>query len=947
MNSLFKKILAGVCIGILGCSAAFAIPASQKLKAMKQPDGSTVLLKMVGDEYFHCLMTEDGYLVKATSDGWYNYISSNGEVSQVRAMNPDMRTASDKQMLASINSEQLFAMLQNNALATSARYQSATGLRKAPQKELESKWDNADGHDIRDFPTEGEQKILIVLVNFPDKKFSLDEDPHAAFDRMLNEVGYDEFGATGSAYDFYTASSHGLFKPSFDVYGPVEVSQPYSYYGENDIYENDLRPGELVKEACELLDEEIDYTQYDRNNDGFVDNVYLFYAGYGEADTYIDDTIWPHAWQLQHALKGTITLDGVEIDKYAMSNEIDDQDYSNGIGTFCHEFAHVLGLPDLYSTVYNSSVVSPGEYSALDYGPYNNSGRTPPMFSIYEQYALEWTKPVDITEAATITLLPLHNRYTAYKINADVTRPVEYFLFENRQQEGWDKFIPGHGMLVWHIDYNPSVWENNIVNNTATHQYIDIVEADNVINTQTRAGDTFPGSASFDFNSSSVPEFINWNKHSVDYPITEIQESPDGVISFKVLGGGDESSSLYLATANPYVSSVSKDSFVLSWESVPEATGYCLTVYPNEDFDGKSIMTYVGDYKLKDLGDVNSVEITELATGKAYSAILYAYNDVNASVANVVYVMTSTDSFESANPIIVADNVDDTWATLQWTAVADADHYLLTVATRQYGESTDALTTGFDNKNLPSSDWQKSALFDSREKYCGENIPSLKFSKAADHLITPTFDNPMQSVSFWCRISREGIAKLQLVGYDKEGSMVDCGTLTEFSEEGTTFEVNLPDNVYKLGIYYYLASVELTMNFDDLTINFAGEITDTPVAGFDKLSVAETSAKVTGLEKDTEYVAYVTAVAEDATESKASRAISFRTLLESGIECVQNVAAHKVSMNNGVISLGEAHYDIYAIDGRLIAKDINGAYQLPAKGIYIVKTAEMTAKVIW
>lgn len=952
MNKFINRFLSFLSLGILCTLTANAIPASKELRIIQQPDGTSLTVRMIGDEYFHCLMTEDGYLIKKNSDGWYNYIGNNGELSLYRASNISDRSVEEIEMLKSIDSETLFNALKNETLMNSRMQKTFLRPRQnSITKSLgESKWDNSDGHDIRAFPTEGEQNVLVILVNFKNDSFTFDADPHAAMDRMMNEVGYDEHGATGSAYDFYYASSNGLFKPSFDVYGPVTLPNNYNFYGQNDYFGNDLNPAQMIIDACDLLDDEIDFTQYDRNEDGFVDNVYVIYAGYGEADTYSDDRIWPHAWYMSEAISRYPEYDGVKLEKYATSNELNCDDEPDGIGTFCHEFAHVLGLPDLYSTVYNENVFSPGAYSALDYGPYNNNKRTPPIFSSYEQYALEWQKPIEITAAETICMLPLTDRPVSYKISADITKPTEYFLFENRQLKSWDRFIPGHGMLVWHIDYNESVWYNNIVNNAATHQYIDIIEADNKQTEATRAGDTFPGNSYFEFNSGSVPEFMNWNKKSVNYPLTAIQESPDGVISFKVLGGGDENSSLYLEASTPKVSKLSNESFSLSWNEVANATGYCLTIFPMEDYDGKTIMTYVDDYKVKNIGNVTSIDITGLEQNTTYAIILYTYSDFNAKAADVVYVNTLSDLFEDSYTKVNVSEISDVTANISWSEIPDAENYFLTVATRSYSDSKGSLIAGFDNKNLPSSEWQKSGLYDSRTNYCGENTPSLKFSKQADYLISPTFDDAIQSISFWCRISREADARLEIIGCDSEGNLITIANMTDISSEGKIVEINsMPDDIRRIAIYYYMGAVELTLNLDDLTLTFAGDVTFTPIAEYDNFEVdaSTLSINVTGLEKDTEYFAYVKAN-NGTVDSKLSRKVMFRTNIESGIENIPMNNNTQISVSNGLISIdNDSQFDVYSIDGKIIAINATNGYMLPNKGVYIIKTSTSTTKIVW
>lgn len=358
---------------------------------------------------------------------------------------------------------------------------------------------------------------------------------------MMTEPGYSNFGCTGSALDFYTAQSRGIYTPKFDVYGPVQLSQNMAYYGGN-VNGSDARVPELVKEACELLDGQVDFSQYDTNGDGYVDNVYVFYAGYGENDGGGASCIWPHSWSLHYTMTCP-ELDGVKIDRYACSNELrftyDGSLDPTTIGTFCHEFGHVLGQPDVYATDYSDSF-TPGSFDCMDHGSYNNDSRTPPNFSAYERYALEWLEPIEIKSATTINMLPLGDGGNVYKFTLDPDTPTDYFLFENRQQTGWDTYIPGHGMLVWHIDFNKSIWDANKPNNTPSHQRIDLIEADGVLSDGSQSADPFPGTKNIgEFTASTTPAFRSWTKFDSKLPITEIQESPAGVISFNVAGGSN------------------------------------------------------------------------------------------------------------------------------------------------------------------------------------------------------------------------------------------------------------------------------------------------------------------------------------------------------------------------------------------------------------------------
>lgn len=401
------------------------------------------------------------------------------------------------------------------------------------------------------FPCTGKQKVLVILVEFKDVKFNSKNkaqysktDAHTYFSEMLNKKGFDTYGGTGSARDWFLDNSNGKFDPEFDVYGPVSLPQNMKYYGANNYSGDDVRAYQMVVDACKALDGEINFRDYDRNGDGYVDNVYVFYAGYGEADSDEEDAVWPHSWEISSATAPNnwtsgdpLTLDGVNIDRYACSNETcgiigyDDRgnsiyaDRPDGIGTFVHEFSHVMGLPDLYYTgsYEDNSVFTPGAFSVMDYGPYNNDGRTPPNYSTYERYALDWITP-EVMPSGNRSLENLADCNKAFIVKTD--REQEFFLFENRQQTGWDEYIPGHGMLVWHIDFDEQVFYDNAVNNTRNHQYVDLVEADNVQSEYSREADPFPGTRNkTSFGSLTRPSLRSWSGGSTGVELTDISES--------------------------------------------------------------------------------------------------------------------------------------------------------------------------------------------------------------------------------------------------------------------------------------------------------------------------------------------------------------------------------------------------------------------------------------
>lgn len=477
------KLLNPCCAAIIIASAFFnggwAVPAKPGLTPFTQADGSIVYVRIMGDEHCHYYLSEDGdYLVEtdgflvAAEDGW-----------QVTRRSP-----------------------------RSVARKTSVGL-----------YDDS-------FPSTGSPKVLVVVVDYPNATFSID-DPYDYFNRMLSEEGFSDYDATGSAADYFTEASYGLFTPQFDLYGPLTLANNRSYYGANDYYGDDEYAWMMAVEACEQLDDSVDFSQYDCDGDGYIDNIFVFYAGLGENNGGASYTVWPHSWYISEATDSVYIFDGVQLDRYACSNEWNGSE-PDGVGTFVHEFSHVLGLPDLYNTGTTSSPFTLGSWDVLDTGSYNNDSRTPPMYSIFERYALGWIEPYIIEGEDSIALAYISDGGDGCVIpTAD---DGEFFLLENRQKSRWDGYIPGHGMLIWHIDYDEEAWYNNEVNNDATHQRVDLEEADDKRTAGTRAGDSFPGTGGItSFTDDTSPGMLTWDGTALGLPITDITEA-DSIITFNV-----------------------------------------------------------------------------------------------------------------------------------------------------------------------------------------------------------------------------------------------------------------------------------------------------------------------------------------------------------------------------------------------------------------------------
>ena len=581
MDKLRYLLIAGA---LMGATAAMAVPAKRVTFTATQPDGSQVTLTRAGDEFHKYFLTTDRKMVVGdATDGYYfATVGASGrvEASKVKAADVADRDAAQQSYVASMSSLDL--------AGASARTRAAS--RMAPRKGSRSLAPRANASAAypqqgvglfpdATYPRTGSPKGLIILVQYSDVKFNTSYDAGAYFKNMLTQPGFSQYNATGSVIDWFTEASNGQFTPDFQVYGPVTLPNTQAYYGGNDAYGDDLRPHEMVIDGCKLLDDQINFKDFDTDGDGYVDNVFVFYAGQGEASYGSDDTVWPHQWELE-AGNAAITLDGVTISRYACSNEWE-KSSPDGIGTFVHEFSHVMGLPDLYNTDNSATntVYTPWDYSVLDYGPYNNDGRTPPTYSAFERNAMGWA---DITvldkTPASLELEEIQKSNAAYLI--PTSKDTEFFLLENRQQTGWDAYIPGHGMLIWHVDYDASVWYSNIVNNTKSHQYVDIEEANGTANAESlsaMAGYPFPGtSGKTSFTDTTSPSMKTWSGASLGMPITNIAET-DGIITFDLCGGKPAIAAPVAKNPSPSTE-IGNDFFVASWSPVDEAVDYLLTV---------------------------------------------------------------------------------------------------------------------------------------------------------------------------------------------------------------------------------------------------------------------------------------------------------------------------------------------------------------------------------
>ena len=410
--------------------AVMAVPAKKGMwKTITLADGSELRATLVGDEHGHFWKAENGQAY-SMQNGVYVAIDAQQRMEQAKARR------------AKVNA------------------------RRVQKREF--------GH-----PTTitGNKKAIMILVNFNDVKYQASHT-NALFQKIANEENYTEGKFQGSMADYFKAQSRGKFTLDFDVVGPVTVSKNASYYGSNDSQENDMYPEKMVQEAVTLAKNQIsDWTPYDWDNDGYVDQVYVVYAGKGEADGGAENTIWPHAWELGSS---SVTVGtNLKVNSYACGPELDGQTGDiTGIGTMCHEYSHCLGYPDFYDIDYSGGQ-GMGEWDLMDAGSYNGDSYQPAGYTSYERWFAGWETPVVLgAEDLNVTdMKSLQNGGEFYIIYND-KNANEYYLLENRQFEGWDASLPASGLLIIHCDYNASVWEQNGPNDDPAHQRMTVVPAD-------------------------------------------------------------------------------------------------------------------------------------------------------------------------------------------------------------------------------------------------------------------------------------------------------------------------------------------------------------------------------------------------------------------------------------------------------------------------------------
>ena len=534
---------------LLGAASSWARPALKGVTRVTQPDGTTLCIRLQGDEYRHWNTTADGFSIVKNANGFYVY----AQAGQQGQLEPTALVAHDGD--ARSPQEQLF-LEQTGRLVPKVSPAMQQVMAQNEKAQARARQAKAAHYDYENF------KGLVILVEYNDRSFRY-ANYSEIMEGMINSDGYTgtsqtnftlpswlgggQVSCTGSMRDYFRDNSDSIFIPTFDIVGPVQINRSQYYSGENtpsDPFGKTSRSVQQMVDACAAADSLVNFKDYDLDNDGKVDMIYFVFAG---LPSYIQGNdprlLWPHQYDVSYIKN--VRKDGVYLGRYACSTELFGYESNNwsvleGIGTMCHEFSHVLGLPDFYDTgnKYDETCIDPGEWSVMANGADFDYGRRPCGYSLFERYALGWAMPQELSEPGSYTLDYIAESNTGYRISTPQKR--EYFMLENRQRKKWDAKLPGHGMLVFRVDStSTSVWTNNTVNDNPAHPYYEMVRARGPQMSGSyyvaSGHDPFPGSSRITQldNETAPANLLTWAGKESPVGLANISERSE-VISFDV-----------------------------------------------------------------------------------------------------------------------------------------------------------------------------------------------------------------------------------------------------------------------------------------------------------------------------------------------------------------------------------------------------------------------------
>ncbi len=521
MRKLYK-MLTLVAFLVLLVLQTQAVPAYPGIITQKNSDGTELQYRLYGDEDFSWAKTLDGYTIMRDHKGDYVYMvyDAKGDLmlSSVIAHNEEDRSAAEKLFVASLKPHMFFSAQQMELVRQIAEVHKAE-------------------RSVKSFPTTGNRKLICILMQYPDR---LMVKTREQFNALFNTIGYNLEGANGSVKDYYLEVSYNQFNLTVDVAGPYTAANNMAYYRD--------RASTLVREGVLAANPTIDFSQYDNDNDGYVDAVYMIFAGYGREAGGPDAAIWSHASNVNPA----VLVDGKYVQRYSCSPELRGNSGTSisNIGVICHEFGHVLGALDYYDTNYETGgqYEGTGSWDMMAGGSWNDNGRTPAHHNGFTKTVVyNWSPVVTLSQPLSVTMqsaTEFPNNF--YRINT--TTSGEYFLLESRFKVGFDAAIPGTGLIIYRV--HSGVFQvGNQINATHPQRMYPVAQNASVaiptstpssygsINTASCAWTGVTGTKTA-FTDNSVPSMKSWAGVNTNKPITNISRNAiQRTVSFDFMGG--------------------------------------------------------------------------------------------------------------------------------------------------------------------------------------------------------------------------------------------------------------------------------------------------------------------------------------------------------------------------------------------------------------------------
>lgn len=526
---------------LLIAQISIAVPAYKGLVKITQPNGAEVSAYLFGDERVSWVETEDNYTLMYNKIGYLEYAikDKNGDI------NPSGIIAKDQKERS---------VLDNNFLSTISKKLRYSDIQIKAMLDATSMLDNAKNSPVEGLTT-GIRKLLVILVQYSDVSFTYTRQQ---FENMFNQIGY----STGSVRDYFLANSYGKLDLRSTIVGPYTLPNTRAFYGVHSGTQNDVNAKQMIIDACHAADADVDFSVYDNDGNTFVDGVHVIYAGLGEHNGGGDNAIWAHRGKLGN---NDLVLDGVKIVDYSCACEKQSSYTMSGIGVHCHEFGHVLGLPDYYDTDYADHGISKtfGTFDIMDAGGYNNNEKTPPLYNAYSKVLLGWATPyiIDTNMLMDITSIPSKDTALIFKINSP--NNGEYFLFENKDFSGWNtyldasiqnyKYLTGvnSGILGIHVDgtANAYGWGDNCLNCYSARNSILVMSADGNYNGYEIASSgqweytnmanmLYPGQSSItSITDSTTTNLRTWDNLNSKVKLTDFTRLSNDNITFKTNQG--------------------------------------------------------------------------------------------------------------------------------------------------------------------------------------------------------------------------------------------------------------------------------------------------------------------------------------------------------------------------------------------------------------------------